>query len=60
MIRVEDEGGLRVVTLDRPDKANALSQAMLGGLVDAVRGVGAAQVLVLTGAGPVLIGRAHV
>lgn len=53
MIRVEDEGGLRVVTLDRPDKANALSQAMLGGLVDAVRGVGAAQVLVLTGAGPV-------
>jgi enoyl-CoA hydratase len=53
VIRVEDEGGLRVVTLDRTDKANALSQAMLAALVSAVRGAGAARVLVLTGAGPV-------
>lgn len=53
MIRVDDAGGLRMVTLDRTDKANALSQAMLLRLVQAVRGATAARALVLTGAGPV-------
>lgn len=57
MIRVEDAGGLRRVTLDRAEKANALSQAMLAALVAAVRGAvqgaDAARVLVLTGTGPV-------
>lgn len=53
MIRVQDDGGLRLVTLDRLDRANALSQAMLAGLVAAVRGADTARVLVLTGAGQV-------
>lgn len=39
MIRVEDApGGLRTITLDRPDKANALTEAMLADLVTAVEG----------------------
>lgn len=52
MIRVTDEGALRLVTLDRPDKANALSQAMLAALVAAVRETDA-RALVFTGTGPV-------
>lgn len=51
MIRVADDGGLRLVTLDRPDKANALTRAMLVALAEAVEGAGDARALVLTGAG---------
>lgn len=53
MIRVQDEGALRIVTLDRPDKANALTGAMLEGLIAAVEGAADARALVLTGSGRV-------
>lgn len=55
MIRVETEGGLWVVTLDRPEKANSLTGAMLASLRDVARSAAAdgAAVLVLTGAGHV-------
>ena len=51
MIRIEDEGGMRVVTLDRPDKANALTKAMLTALAEAAEGAQDARAFVLTGAG---------
>lgn len=55
MIEVEREDGLWRLRLNRPEKANSLTRAMLGALLD---GVGAAEtagarVLVLTGAGKV-------
>ncbi|WP_417242039.1 enoyl-CoA hydratase/isomerase family protein [Celeribacter sp.] len=54
MIDVRKEGGLWVVTLNRPEKANSLTADMLATLVDTVRAAhGVAQVLVLTGAGKV-------
>ncbi|MFC0279278.1 enoyl-CoA hydratase/isomerase family protein [Falsigemmobacter intermedius] len=55
MIRVEDEGALRVLTIARPDKANSLTGEMLIALRDAVRGAAEAgvQVLILTGEGRV-------
>lgn len=55
MIRVDTEGGLWTVTLDRPDKANSLTGAMLASLRDVVRSAAAdgAVALVLTGAGRV-------
>ena len=52
MIRLGDADGVRVVTIDRPEAANALTAPMLEGLIDAVRGAPAeTSVLVLTGAG---------
>jgi enoyl-CoA hydratase/carnithine racemase len=51
MIRVEDEGGMRLVTLDRPDKANALTHDMLMALAEAAEGAAGARAFVLTGAG---------
>lgn len=55
MIRVDTEGGLWTVTLDRPDKANSLTGAMLASLRDVARSAAAdgAAALVLTGAGRV-------
>ncbi len=55
MIRLQIEGGLWVVTLDRPDKANSLTGAMLAELRDILRRAAAegAAALVLTGAGKV-------
>lgn len=53
MIRVTDEGALRQVTLDRPDRANSLTAAMLDDLATAVEGAGAARALVITGTGRV-------
>jgi len=55
MIRVEDEGGLRLLTIARPDKANSLTAEMLAALRDAVRGAAeeGAQALILTGEGRV-------
>jgi enoyl-CoA hydratase/carnithine racemase len=55
MIEVADSGGLWTVTLCRPEKANALTGAMLHALADAVERAAAAQAraLILTGAGRV-------
>jgi len=55
MIRLETEGALWTVTLDRPAKANSLTAAMLADLRDIARsapGAGAVA-LILTGAGRV-------
>jgi enoyl-CoA hydratase len=55
VIRVADRGGARVITLDRADKANALTREMLAALDGAVAQAAAegVAVLVLTGAGKV-------
>ncbi len=54
MIRLTRDGGLWVVTLNRPDKANALTEEMLGELADiAEAAAGQAHALVLTGTGKV-------
>ncbi len=53
MIRLDRDGGLWTVTLDRPDKANALTPAMLRELADIAEGAGAARALILTGTGKV-------
>jgi enoyl-CoA hydratase/carnithine racemase len=55
MIRVQDQGGARVLVLDRADKANALTQDMLAALDQAVAQAAAdgVAVLVLTGSGKV-------
>ena len=53
MIRVEADGPIAILTLDRPDKANALTAAMLRDLLRAVRGAQDAAAIILTGAGRV-------
>lgn len=56
MIEVETDGRLRILTLDRPDKANALTREMLVALSDAVNRAGAdpdIHALVITGRGKV-------
>lgn len=53
MIRIQDEGALRIVTLDRPDKANALTGEMLEAVIAAVEGATGARALILTGTGRV-------
>lgn len=52
MIEVADENGLRLVTLNRPDKANSLTAAMLSDLRDAFMDSQSARALILTGTGP--------
>jgi enoyl-CoA hydratase len=52
MIAVSRDGGLLVVTLNRPDKANALTKGMLDDLLAAVAGP-APQALILPGGGKV-------
>ena len=52
MIEVFEDGGLLVLRLNRPEKANSLTRAMLAALVAALDGT-RAQALVLTGAGKV-------
>ncbi|MBU2992174.1 enoyl-CoA hydratase/isomerase family protein [Octadecabacter sp. 1_MG-2023] len=52
MIEQSSENGCLTLTINRPDKANALTEAMLGQLADAVEKADA-KVLVLTGAGKV-------
>jgi enoyl-CoA hydratase/carnithine racemase len=52
VIGVDRAGGILALTLHRPDKANALTQAMLTELADAV-GAARERVLILTGAGTV-------
>lgn len=56
MIEIEDDGGLRLVWLDRPDKANALTREMLAALADSVERAAAdpsVKALILTGRGKV-------
>lgn len=54
MIRREDQGALTLLTLDRPDKANSLTKAMMQTLLGHLREIGAGQqALILTGAGKV-------
>lgn len=53
MIRLDKDGGLWTVTIDRPDKANSLTGAMLGDLVDIARSATGARALILTGTGKV-------
>jgi enoyl-CoA hydratase/carnithine racemase len=54
MIRTAREDGLWTVTIDRPEKANSLTRAMLSELADiAAAAAGEARVLILTGEGKV-------
>ncbi|MDD7971840.1 enoyl-CoA hydratase/isomerase family protein [Roseinatronobacter alkalisoli] len=55
MIHLHETGNVWTLTLDRPDKANSLTAAMLQELCDAVDAacVGGARALVLTGRGKV-------
>lgn len=52
MIRVEDQGDCRRITLARPEKANALTEPMLHDIASAVT-QSTARVLILTGEGKV-------
>ncbi|MCF2906217.1 enoyl-CoA hydratase/isomerase family protein [Octadecabacter sp. CECT 8868] len=52
MIHVSSENGCLTLTINRPDKANALTEVMLGQLADAVENADA-KVLILTGKGKV-------
>ena len=54
MIRLDKDGALWTATLDRSDKANALTEAMLSELADIAEAAALeAQVFILTGAGKV-------
>jgi enoyl-CoA hydratase len=54
MILRQDDGALSVLTLSRPDKANSLTRAMLGDLLDQLHDLrGRAQAVILTGEGKV-------
>ena len=51
----EDRGGVRILTMNRPEKRNALNSALTGGLLEALRAADADDAvgaIVLTGAGP--------
>jgi enoyl-CoA hydratase/carnithine racemase len=53
VIRVAAKGSLTLLTLDRPDKANALTDTMLSDLIAAVADAAGQHALILTGAGRV-------
>ncbi len=53
MIRVDREGDLWIVTLDRADKANALTADMLTELIGIYKIAAGAKAVILTGAGKV-------
>lgn len=53
MIHLDKEAGLWIVTIDRPDKANALTRGMLTELAEIAEAARAARVLILTGTGKV-------
>lgn len=53
MIRLEKDGDLWVVTIDRPEKANSLTADMLSRLIEIAKDADAAKVLVITGNGKV-------
>src|SRR5579863_2468497 len=52
-IRIESDGTLALITLNRPDKRNAISAAMIGELLTALNDVesGSERVAIITGAG---------
>jgi 2-(1,2-epoxy-1,2-dihydrophenyl)acetyl-CoA isomerase len=50
-VNVEDAGGVRIITLDRPAVMNALNGAMRAGVTAGLRGAGGSRVVVITGAG---------
>src|SRR6185437_16285747 len=54
LVRVTDEGHVRTIRLDRPEKKNALSQALAWGVVEAIDAAAAADgvwVVAITGTG---------
>ncbi|WP_194097776.1 enoyl-CoA hydratase/isomerase family protein [Marivivens aquimaris] len=53
MIRLEKDGDLWLVTIDRPEKANSLTADMLSRLIEIAKDADAAKVLVITGNGKV-------
>lgn len=53
MIRLQKDDGLWTVTIDRPDKANSLTEAMLTELAEIAEAAQAARALILTGTGKV-------
>ncbi len=53
MIRVDDDGPVWTITLDRADKANALTPDMLRELADLAEAAGDARAVILTGVGRV-------
>ena len=53
MILRQDEGALCTLTLNRPDKANSLTRAMLADLLAHLQAMEGVQALILTGAGKV-------
>ncbi len=53
MIRLEKDGGFWTATIDRPEKANSLTEGMLTELADIAEAAREARVLVLTGTGKV-------
>jgi enoyl-CoA hydratase len=55
VLLTEDEGAIRILTLNRPEKRNALNMALSEALFDALRAAESAdavRAIVLTGAGP--------
>ena len=55
LLLIEDRGAVRVLTMNRPDKRNALNTALTQALIDALRAADADDAIgcvVLTGAGP--------
>ena len=51
---IEDRGAVRILTMNRPDKRNALNQALTEALLDGLRAADADDLvrsIVLTGAG---------
>lgn len=53
MIELEKEDGLWIVTINRPDKANSLTEAMLTELAEIAESAQEASALILTGTGKV-------
>jgi enoyl-CoA hydratase len=53
VIKTDRDGDLAIITLDRPDKANALTADMLRDLIVAVRAARSAKAMILTGTGRV-------
>jgi len=53
MIRLEKEGDLWTAVIDRPDKANSLTEEMLSELAEIAEAASEARALVLTGTGKV-------
>ena len=53
MIELAKDGGIWTVTLNRPDKANALTEDMLRELCEIMEGAGEARAVILTGRGKI-------